>query len=202
MRSSRQRSAALARLRLVAIYLMLAVLLVFSRPTPMSVTAGFVFLLVGEAVRVWAAGHLVKNVELVVAGPYRFTRNPLYLGRLLIFSGLCVMARMPYGINLGLLALGWVVFFSYYLPRKERIESARLQGLHGEAYDRYREAVPALFPTRSPIPETTSTGWSSRRLIRNREHWMVLAMAIVWLLMLWIAHASPRGLLGEWLNGW
>ena len=92
--------------------------------------------------RFWAAGHLHKNVDLVTSGPYRFTRNPLYLGRLLIFSGLAVMARLPWGLNLvAVLPLGWAVFFLYYLPRKERVEPARLAELHGEALEIQRRFV-------------------------------------------------------------
>ena len=44
-------------------------LILFSRPSPRSVLLGFVVILVGEAIRVWAAGHLRKSVELVTSGP-------------------------------------------------------------------------------------------------------------------------------------
>ena len=190
------------RLRLIAVYLLIAALVVLSRPTPHSVNLGLAFIAVGEGIRIWAAGHLQKTLELVTSGPYRYTRNPLYLGRLLIFVGLCIMARMPYLANLAVLALGCLVFFAYYLPRKERVEPARLREIHGPAYERYFDAVPALFPTTTPFPETATTGWSSERLLRNREHWMVAGLLAVWLLLLWIAYAKPEGLAGPWLSGW
>jgi protein-S-isoprenylcysteine O-methyltransferase Ste14 len=191
-----------ARLRLVAVYLLVAGMVVLSRPTPLSVNLGLIFVAAGEAIRLWAAGHLHKTVELVTSGPYRYTRNPLYLGRLLIFTGLCVMARMPHRANFVVLALGYVIFFLYYLPRKERVEPARLRETHGESYERYFEAVPVLLPTWNPYPRSPSTGWSSERLRRNREHWMIAGLSIVWLLLLWIAHARPEGLLEAWLSGW
>jgi protein-S-isoprenylcysteine O-methyltransferase Ste14 len=202
MRQNEDRSRISARLRLVAVYLLVAAMVALARPTPESVNLGLIFVVVGEGIRVWAAGHLRKTVELVTSGPYRYTRNPLYLGRLLIFTGLCIMASMPYQANLALLALGYVVFFAYYLPRKERVEPARLREVHGPAYERYFEAVPALVPTTSPFPETSATGWSSERLLRNREHWMVGGLLAVWLLLLWISYAKPEGLLGPWLSGW
>jgi len=189
-------------LRLIAVYLLVVALVVLSRPTPLSVNLGLAFVVIGESIRIWAAGHLQKTVELVTSGPYRYTRNPLYLGRLLIFVDLCIMARMPYLPNLAVLVLGCIIFFAYYLPRKERVEPARLRETHGQAYERYFEAVPALFPTTAPFPETATTGWSSERLLRNREHWMVAGLLGIWLLLLWIAYARPEGLLEPWLSGW
>jgi protein-S-isoprenylcysteine O-methyltransferase Ste14 len=190
------------RIRVIAIYLLIAILIVVSRPTPLTVSLGLVWVLLGEGTRVWAAGHLCKTVELVTSGPYRYTRNPLYLGRLLIFTGLCIMARMPYLANLVLLGLGYLLFFVYYLPRKERVEPARLREHHGDDYERYFQAVPALLPTMTPFPDTSAAGWSSERLLRNREHWMIAGLLGIWLLMLWIAYARPEGLLVSWISGW
>src|SRR5580765_2463094 len=82
---NRSYNRALATWRLAAVYALLAVLLFLARPTPTGVTIGFLIAVAGEAIRFWAAGHLVKTTELVTSGPYRYTRNPLYLGRLLIF---------------------------------------------------------------------------------------------------------------------
>jgi protein-S-isoprenylcysteine O-methyltransferase Ste14 len=192
---------ALGRARLVAVYLAAGVLVLLAQPSPWSVTAGFVFVALGEAVRLWAAGHLRKTVELITSGPYRFTRNPLYLGRLLIFTGLCVMARLPFGLNWIVLLVGYAVFFGYYLPRKERVEPARLRETHGEAYEAYFRAVPALVPTLSPYPESASTGWSSERMLRNREPWMVVTLLGLSLLLLWVAYVHPQGLLASWLSG-
>ena len=192
----------LGLLRVVSTFLLVAGLIVVSRPTPLSVSSGFLFVVAGQAVRLWAAGHLRKTVELITSGPYRYTRNPLYLGRLLIFTGLCLMARMPYGVNLVVLALGWIVFFGYYLRRKERVEPARLLQFHGEVYERYFRAVPPLFPTLRPYPEGAASGWSSERMLRNREHWMVIGLLAISLLLLWIAYARPAGLLAGWLSDW
>jgi protein-S-isoprenylcysteine O-methyltransferase Ste14 len=174
--------------RLVAVYAAVALLLVYARPRVVEVVAGMVLVSAGEAVRFWAAGHLHKNVTLVTAGPYRHTRNPLYLGRLLIFTGLTIMARLPWSLNLALvLPLGWAVFFLYYLPRKERVEPARLAELHGAAYETYRRAVPALFPTVRPYAGAEPGSWSRERMLRNREHWMIAGLAAVSAFLLWRA---------------
>ncbi len=177
--------------RVGATFLLVAVLVAFAHPTPLSVTAGFVVTALGEAVRFWAAGHLLKTQELVTSGPYRYTRNPLYLGRLLIFTGLCVMCLLPYGANWIVLVSGYAIFFGYYLPRKERVEPARLREVHGEAFERYHRAVPALFPSPRPFPDASGLGWSSDRMFRNREHWMVVGILAITLLLLWRAYPAP-----------
>ncbi|HKQ62753.1 MAG TPA: isoprenylcysteine carboxylmethyltransferase family protein [Candidatus Polarisedimenticolaceae bacterium] len=174
-------------LRLAALYVFVGFLLWLSAPTPRSVYAGLPFLVVGEAIRFWAAGHLRKTVELITSGPYRYTRNPLYLGRLLIFVGLCLICSLPLAANWVVMLAGLAVFFGYYLPRKERVEPARLRQQHGAAYERYAQAVPALLPTLRPYAEGASTGWSSERMLRNREHWMVIGLTLIWLLQLWRA---------------
>jgi protein-S-isoprenylcysteine O-methyltransferase Ste14 len=186
--SEREYNRGAAMLRTASVYLLIAAIISFSRPTPLSVTLGFFIVALGEAIRVWAAGHLRKTVELITSGPYRFTRNPLYLGRLLIWTGLCVMALLPYGTNWIVLALGYVIFFGYYMRRKERVEPIRLRTLHGAVYDRYFESVPVLFPSFSAYPEGASIGWSSDRMLRNREHWMVFGLGLVTLVLLWRAY--------------
>ena len=191
MNDERPYNKTLAKIRLASVYLLLLLMVVFARPHPVEVTIGFVIAALGEAVRFWAAGHLLKTQELVTSGPYRYTRNPLYLGRLLIFTGICVMARMPYALNGVVLLVGYAVFFGYYLPRKERVEPARLEQLHGEAFRRYFAAVPALFPTLRPYPGGSASGWSSDRMLRNREHWMVLGVLAVSLFLLWKAYEPP-----------
>ena len=51
---------------------------------------------------------------------------------LLIFTGISIMATLPFFSNWVLLLAGYAVFFGYYLPRKERVEPARLRETHGE----------------------------------------------------------------------
>lgn len=181
----------LGAVRLAALWILIAALVYLAKPNPVGVTTGFVIAALGEIVRFWAAGHLLKTKELITSGPYRYTRNPLYLGRLLIFTGLCVMAQMPYGANWIVLVLGYAIFFGYYMPRKERVEPARLKAEHGEPYVRYFEAVPALFPTLHPYAQGSTSGWSSERMLRNREHWMVVGILVIWGLLLWKSYQPP-----------
>jgi len=171
---------------LTAVFLL--ALLAMARPTLLSVVVGAVLVAVGEAVRAWAAGHLLKTTELIISGPYRYTRNPLYLGRLLIFTGLCIMALMPYGANWYVLGAGWLLFFGYYLRRKEKTEPARLRSYHGDPYDRYFAAVPALFPTFRAYEDSSDGSWARERFLRNREHWMVIGLTLATVFLLWLVY--------------
>lgn len=171
-------------------YIFVAALVAVSKPSLSLVAIGSIFVLVGESVRFWAAGHLLKSRELAVSGPYRYTQNPLYLGRFLILTGFCIMAYLPLragGVvipaNLVLLLLSYAVFFLYYLPRKVRVEGARLREIHGSAWEGYFKSVPILFPRATPHG-TNVRAWDADRMRRNREHWMLAGVLLVSLVFL------------------
>ena len=65
----------------------------FARPTWISLGAGFAVAVVGVLIRALASGHIRKNAELATTGPYAYTRNPLYLGSIIIAIGFIIAAR-------------------------------------------------------------------------------------------------------------
>ena len=173
-----QRSKILGYLRLTFVYLFIGILIWFSRPTPTLFGIGAALVFLGEALRIWAAGHLVKSLELIDSGPYAYTQNPLYLGRLLILTGFCVMARSRWQLNWVALAAGYAVFFGYYIPRKLRVEGARLRKMHGDAFSRYHDAVPILFPSLGRYPGKR-TAWSLGKAVRNQEYLVLSGVLLV-----------------------
>lgn len=177
------------KIRLLALYAGILGLCVISEPTVRTVAVGAAIVALGEAVRLWAAGHLHKSRILITSGPYRYTRHPMYLGRFFVFSGLAVMAWLPFGLTPLALAAGYLLFFAYYMPRKERVEGARLESLHGAAFRSYRQAVPALFPSLRPYGEDCSS-WRGSRFRKNRE-----ALTAVGLLATigWLAYRALSG---------
>lgn len=179
-----QRSKILGCIRLAFLYFFVSCLVWLSRPAPRLFAVGTLLVVLGEAVRIWAAGHLVKSVELVDSGPYAYTQNPLYLGRLLILTGFCIMARSRYGLNWIALGLGYAVFFGYYMPRKLRVEGTRLQKMHGEAFLRYSTAVPILFPTLTRYPGK-GDHWSFDRAVKNQEFQVLTGVLLVLGLFAW-----------------
>src|SRR5438445_645313 len=82
-----------------------------ARPSWRSIAVGAVLVLPGLWIRALASGHVRKNEALATSGPYAYTRNPLYLGSLLIGVGFAMAARSWW---IGLLLL--VMFFAIYIP--------------------------------------------------------------------------------------
>jgi protein-S-isoprenylcysteine O-methyltransferase Ste14/tRNA A-37 threonylcarbamoyl transferase component Bud32 len=173
------RSPLWGRVRLGLLYAAALAVVAASRPTRGWMAVGLVFLVPGEALRWWAAGHLLKSKELVTSGPYAYTQNPLYLGRLLILAGVALMCPAPWHLNWIFLGAGLAGFFGYYMPRKLRVEGARLEERHGDPWRRYRRSVPILFPSIRRYPEAERRRWSWSRMVRNREYLMVLGLAAV-----------------------
>jgi protein-S-isoprenylcysteine O-methyltransferase Ste14 len=153
-----------------------------ARPTQLGFACGLLLIVAGETLRVWGAGHLVKNDVLTLTGPYAHVRNPLYAGTLLIGLGFALAAGGLAGWIV--LPVGFALFFAYYFPYKERIESARLERFYGAPYALYRAAVPALVPALTPWrPDAASAGagepsWSAARFAANDESGTLLAVAI------------------------
>src|SRR5262245_6566966 len=75
------------RWKVVALAAVAIGLLLTARPTAVTAAVGLPLIAAGGALRTWAAGHLLKTRELTMTGPYAFTRNPLYVGTLLIGIG-------------------------------------------------------------------------------------------------------------------
>jgi protein-S-isoprenylcysteine O-methyltransferase Ste14 len=167
-------------------------LLASGHPTPRSVAAGLPLVLAGVALRVWAAGHLLKTRELTVSGPYAYTRNPLYVGTFAIGAGFAVLA----GTTVAAIAvpIGLALFFGSYFPRKERTESALLGKLYGERYRTYHAAVPALLPRLrawSPGADAVNPHWRFERVRGNSELGVALAVAVALALLALLARWNP-----------
>jgi protein-S-isoprenylcysteine O-methyltransferase Ste14 len=167
--------------RWVPAYLGLAAGLVWARPEPGTLAAGAALAVAGAALRVWGAGHLVKNRRLTLGGPYAYLRHPLYAGTFLIGTGLLVAVGGP--VAPWAAAVLVPLFFLYYLPYKERIESARLERRYGDAYRAYRDAVPAFVPRGRRWPPTglahaaaEPPRWSAGRFRASSEGWALLAL--------------------------
>lgn len=109
-----------------------------------SLLPGAIIATAGLMVRIWATGWLCKNDVLTMDGPYAFTRNPLYLGTLMLTLG--------HGLMSGVLVapiIFPVLYLLVYLPTMRREEAYLLQR-YGQAFDDYRARVPLLLPRLTP----------------------------------------------------
>ena len=140
----------------------------WARPTWSSLVVGIVFVAVGVMIRALASGHIRKNAELATTGPYAYTRNPLYLGSIMIAVGFVVAARNWW------IALAALVMFAFvYLP-VIKAEEAYLRSAF-PAYSDYASHVPRLLPRLMPYhsesaAETISGQFSSELYWKHREY--------------------------------
>jgi protein-S-isoprenylcysteine O-methyltransferase Ste14 len=151
-----------------------------ARPTPISLAIGLTLAVVGESIRIWAAGYLVKWKGLTRSGPYRRTRNPLYLGSFLVGIGFAVAtARWEVGTLLVAFLLG------VYLPVM-KAEAAKLTEAHPDAYPDYAREVPLLLPLPGRWASSAQErAFSWKRVNENREHVTVLGCLAASLLLWW-----------------
>ena len=170
-----------ARLRVPAGFVLVAAFAWFSHPSVPSLAAGVPVALAGLALRAWAAGCLAKNQRLATGGPYAYTRNPLYLGTLVVAAGFALAAR-----SLGLAALFAAVFLLVYLPVIQN-EEQHLRKLFPE-YAAYAAAVPPLWPklSRGPVPKLFR--WSL--YVQNQEYQAAAGFAAGALFLLWKSHSQ------------
>src|SRR5436309_5848017 len=82
--------AALARLRVALGWVFGVLVIVLAEPTLRSIAIGMSVAAVGEAIRIWAAGHLNKAREVTTSGPYRWVAHPLYIGSSVMGIGLAI----------------------------------------------------------------------------------------------------------------
>lgn len=162
MSFSKPYADAVAKLRVLFGFAMVAAFLWFSQPDGVSLAVGLPVSLLGLALRAWAAGHLEKNRTLARTGPYARVRNPLYLGTLTVAAGLAIASR-----RWELAVLFAAVFGLVYLPVVE-LEEQHLRSLFPD-FTEYAQNVPRLFPRLSAAhPAARPFQWSVYR--RNREY--------------------------------
>jgi protein-S-isoprenylcysteine O-methyltransferase Ste14 len=136
-----------------------------ARPSAHFLALGAILILPGLLIRASASGHVRKNEALATSGPYGYTRNPLYLGSLLMGVGFAVAARSWW---VGVVLV--VMLFAIYLP-VIRDEEVFLRQKFPE-FEEYERRVPRMFPkimTRSREQEP-SDGFSFDLYLKHREY--------------------------------
>lgn len=137
-----------------------------ARPTWRSIALGALVIVPGVLIRAHASGHVRKNEELATSGPYAYTRNPLYLGSLLIGVGFAVAAR-SWWVGIALL----VMFFAIYFPVILDEEAFLRQKFPG--FDEYARRVPRMFPRLIPhhgISNQSAARFSMDLYLQHHEY--------------------------------
>ena len=140
-----------------------------ARPTAASLASGAAIAVAGEALRIWAAGHLEKGREVTASGPYRFIRHPLYLGSAFIGAGFAVAsASLPAAALV-------VVYLLLTYGAAIRSEEAHLTEKFGAAYPDYKEGQSTQADRR----------FSLERVVKNREYRAAAGLLLMLALLAW-----------------
>jgi protein-S-isoprenylcysteine O-methyltransferase Ste14 len=157
-----------------------------AQPTVEFLLISLILVAPGLLLRGYASGYVQKNEELTVSGPYAYTRNPLYLGSMMIAFGFAVAAR-----SIWIAAAMVVLFLAIYVP-VIRGEEEYLRGKFA-GFDTYAARVPRLLPRLRPSREAGQAGgqFASALYRRHREYHALLGAASMYaaliLKMVWIA---------------
>lgn len=171
----------------------LALGLIFGEPTVTSLVAGALVAAVGEGIRFWGVGHAssetrvtgsVGGSRLVVSGPFAYVRNPLYVGNILMYTGLGVMANVPWLI---VATIAWFLFqYSMIVSREEQYLATAFR----DEYARYTANVHRFVPRLTPYEPgaTQRIDWSMAAASERRTFQaFAIASALVvakWLIQL------------------
>jgi protein-S-isoprenylcysteine O-methyltransferase Ste14 len=157
-----------------------AVFLWLAKPGARSMLVSVALVAAGLWLRGYAAGYVKKNMELTTTGPYAYTRNPLYLGSMLIDFGFSAAAAS--WIIFTALA---VLFAAIYWPTIQS-EEAWLRGRFA-GFEDYARRVPRLLPRLTParlieegsrVAETGRFSWALYR--KHREYNALMGAAAIY----------------------
>lgn len=182
-RSSQSWSKIARRIRVPLGFAFAALYVWLAKPNMPYLAVGVAIVALGVFIRALASGHVQKNEQLATTGPYAYTRNPLYLGSIIIAAGFGIAGR-----NWWIAAALVVFFLAIYLP-VIRGEEAFLRDKFPEFED-YAARVPRLLPR---VPTSRSAGTFSWDLYRkHREYNALLGAAVLTAILiaklLWMKH--------------
>jgi protein-S-isoprenylcysteine O-methyltransferase Ste14 len=155
-------------------------------PQPAAVVWSLALVLPGLWLRGYAAGYVKKNRELTVTGPYAHTRNPLYLGSMLIAAGF-TLALLSWPVAL-VLAGGFAAIYVPVIVSEERFLRAAFPG-----FEAYCRRVPRLIPRLTPADqsgaESEAGSFSLSLYLKHREYNAAIGAALLYLSLLFLRPA-------------
>src|SRR5471030_1149565 len=166
--------ATVARLRVALGFVFGALVLVLAQPTGRSLLAGMSVAVCGEAIHIWAAGHLHKSREVTASGPYRWSPHPLYVGSSIMGVGLAIVsASVPAAVLIAL-------YLATTLTAAIKSEEAFLRRTFGDQYNLYRAGLEAK---RRAGGVASRRQFSLAQVIANREYRAVVGLVLAMLLL-------------------
>jgi protein-S-isoprenylcysteine O-methyltransferase Ste14 len=154
-------------------------------PQPIAVAWSLALVLPGLWLRAYASGYVKKNRELTVTGPYAHTRNPLYLGSMMIAAGFAV-ALLSWPVTV-VLALGFTAIYVPVIASEERFLRATFPTF-GDYCQQVPRLIPRLTPARSPSGQSSSGAgsgsFSLSLYLQHREYNAGIGVMLLYLSLL------------------
>jgi hypothetical protein len=172
------------RIRVPAGFLFAAFYLWRARPSATSLAWSLLLVAPGLLLRAYASGYVKKNAELTMTGPYAYTRNPLYLGSMMMAFGFAAASRSLW-ITL-LLAFLFVLIYAPTIYSEEQFLRATFP-----AFASYAQRVPRLLPRLTPAKFPGHGSFSSTLYRQHREYNSLLGACAVYAVLvatLWLRH--------------
>ncbi|MCS7164811.1 MAG: isoprenylcysteine carboxylmethyltransferase family protein [Candidatus Calescibacterium sp.] len=167
------------------------IVIVLANPTFSSLMIGSSLIVLGIILRVICLGYLgvksrdeVPNIaNLVTAGPYKYTRNPVYIANTLIASGLAIFALGGYGLVISIMstlivAILYISFYNFFvIPAEEKF----LEEKFGQDYLNYKKQVPRWLINFKDIP---SRGRFRILPVLRTEYWTWIVIIGIYTIIL------------------
>lgn len=151
--------------------------MLLARPNALSLLLALPLVVAGEALRLWASGHIEKTRRLATGGPYAHTRNPLYVGSVLLALGFATASASSWVV------LAAAAYLLAFYPSVIREEAGFLRQTFPESYGLWARDVPVFLPRINAAgPRETAFSW--QRVAANRE-WRTAAAIPAVLALLW-----------------
>ena len=172
----------------------LLLMVIFAEPSIISMVIGFAFAISGELMRFWGVSWAgsetrttggVGGTYLVISGPFAFVRNPLYVGNILLYTGIGIMSWSLFPYLQIVALLFFAVQYHFIVLEEEKF----LKEKFGEAYKNYFKNVPRFIPRFTPYKDSTleqpsynpNAGIKSERRTLQAFSLVSLIIVIIWI---------------------
>jgi protein-S-isoprenylcysteine O-methyltransferase Ste14 len=138
-------------------------MLLYSRPTFVTMLIGAILVAIGEAIRFWGVSYAgsetrttgnVGGSNLVTQGPFAYVRNPLYIGNIIMYFGISIMSNSLFPF-LQIISILYFAFQYYFIIVEEE---GFLREKFTEKYENYFKSVNRFIPKTSPYPLSAQSG--------------------------------------------
>jgi protein-S-isoprenylcysteine O-methyltransferase Ste14 len=155
-------------------------LFIFSSPKIISIIPGTIFILIGECIRLWSIAYSGKRTrcgkptaeKLIISGPYKYVRNPIYIGNFFSGLGLTTMLWVWIPWTIFIYIIGFFLEYGTIISFEEQF----LEEKFGEEYKSYKSHIPSFVPNFSRHLTNRIKGDIKGTLRSERDTFLVIGL--------------------------